>query len=597
MNPPQPPDSDVSFDVIFHKVFSNNTEFNSSLSYQDEAPSHSSINSLSTPNQSTEPHKCYDLFYYLNSPSIVPPAPIPYNHILPCPPPNNINRSPFQLDITNTPNMSLCNPHPNTPQTLPPPSFTEFNMNNPPTQVQSISPILSSELTCLSCEKFSLNHHHIKKILNNALSEAENNPVLIEIQDYLKKGLTLISQKEHELSSSQVIGLIDGNVEVIEREVPSIRSSQSSSLEEVFPDGNHKKKQKIQKKPPQTICSRFSQCKSPHFDNDHSFEIPANSIPNSPAQVHPLTPTNEIIQEELHVSIAENNSSPDVPSQIPLSLTSSINAPTPHVVSSPMHINHVKSFHTLSASHFENPDKNLLTSQSNPSTPSHAPTPGIRDPSNHLSHVGPYPPVLNEPHQNSPSSLMPPESHPLDSPNHKFSIFTDEFQSKFYELFKTFTHGCPTQAKYQTTFEAIDSLVSWRHQNLGSEQPANGNFNFKQCSSSYSKWIDQLCDNSAPFLNATKDEFYVTSSIFKIPLYEQFTAPEIQISLPFSPDPSICNEKHPETHFLHHLIYMLPPRSFTITAWAKVIAASVSATMDEFCIPKPPVPPQAQIDE
>ncbi|MBW0581623.1 hypothetical protein O181_121338 [Austropuccinia psidii MF-1] len=38
-------------------------------------------------------------------------------------------------------------------------------------------------------------------------------------------------------------------------------------------------------------------------------------------------------------------------------------------------------------------------------------------------------------------------------------------------------------------------------------------------------------------------------------------------------------------------------RSFTTTAWEKVIEASVSATMDEFCIPKPPVPPQAQIDE
>ncbi|MBW0586962.1 hypothetical protein O181_126677 [Austropuccinia psidii MF-1] len=42
---------------------------------------------------------------------------------------------------------------------------------------------------------------------------------------------------------------------------------------------------------------------------------------------------------------------------------------------------------------------------------------------------------------------------------------------------------------------------------------------------------------------------------------------------------------------------MLQPRSFTITAWAKVIAASVSASMDEFRIPKPPVPPQAQMYE
>ncbi|MBW0581256.1 hypothetical protein O181_120971 [Austropuccinia psidii MF-1] len=86
-----------------------------------------------------------------------------------------------------------------------------------------------------------------------------------------------------------------------------------------------------------------------------------------------------------------------------------------------MHINHVKISHTLSAPHFENPENNLLTSQSNPSTPSHAPTPGIRDPSNNLSHVGPSPPVLHEPHQN------PPESQPLDSPNDQFSIFTNEF--------------------------------------------------------------------------------------------------------------------------------------------------------------------------
>ncbi|MBW0547958.1 hypothetical protein O181_087673 [Austropuccinia psidii MF-1] len=82
-----------------------------------------------------------------------------------------------------------------------------------------------------------------------------------------------------------------------------------------------------------------------------------------------------------------------------------------------------------------------------------------------------------------------------------------------------------------------------------------------------------------------------------MPIYEQVTAPEVQISLPFSPDPRIRNEKHPETHFVHHLIYMSQPRSFTITFWEKVIAASVSATIDEFCIPKPPVPPQAQIYE
>ncbi|MBW0566772.1 hypothetical protein O181_106487 [Austropuccinia psidii MF-1] len=89
----------------------------------------------------------------------------------------------------------------------------------------------------------------------------------------------------------------------------------------------------------------------------------------------------------------------------------------------------------------------------------------------------------------------------------------------------------------------------------------------------------------------------LTSSVIIIPLYEQVTAPEIHISLPFSPYPRIHNEKHPETHFVRHLIYMLQPRSFTINSLAKVIAASVSATMDEFFMPKPPVPPQAQFDE
>ncbi|MBW0563014.1 hypothetical protein O181_102729, partial [Austropuccinia psidii MF-1] len=97
MNPPQPPDSNVSFDEMFHRDFSNDTDFNSSLSYQNEAPLHSSINSFSTPNQSTEPQECYNLFHYLNSPNLAPAAPISHPHILPCRPPNNINRTPFQL--------------------------------------------------------------------------------------------------------------------------------------------------------------------------------------------------------------------------------------------------------------------------------------------------------------------------------------------------------------------------------------------------------------------------------------------------------------------------------------------------------------------
>ncbi|MBW0521655.1 hypothetical protein O181_061370 [Austropuccinia psidii MF-1] len=395
MNPPQPPVSDVSFDEMFHRAFSNTTELNSSLSYQDKAPSHS----LSTPNQSTEPHKCYDLFHYLNSPYIVPPAPITHNHILSCPPPNNINRSPFQLDITNTPNMSLCNPHPNTPQTFPPPSFIEFDMKNPPTQVQSISPILSFELTCLSREEFSLNHHHIKKILNNALSEAEKNPVSMEIKDFLKKGLTLISQKEHETRNPQLLLNTQSNdlpyslpSTIHEPPVPSTIPLETPTTTPIITE------EQIPENPQNVTPSRSSQRESPHFNNDHSLEVPANSIPNSQSQVHPLTPTNGIFQEELNVSISENNSSPNVPSQIPSNTTTPINTMTPHVLFSPMQIHHVKSSHTLSAPHFENPENNLPTSQSNTSTPSHATTPGIRDPSNHLSHVGPSPPVLHEPH-------------------------------------------------------------------------------------------------------------------------------------------------------------------------------------------------------
>ncbi|MBW0485455.1 hypothetical protein O181_025170 [Austropuccinia psidii MF-1] len=34
---------------------------------------------------------------------------------------------------------------------------------------------------------------------------------------------------------------------------------------------------------------------------------------------------------------------------------------------------------------------------------------------------------------------------------------------------------------------------------------------------------------------------------------------------------------------------MAQPCQFTIIAWAKLIAASISATMDEFCILKPPM--------
>ncbi|MBW0517227.1 hypothetical protein O181_056942 [Austropuccinia psidii MF-1] len=111
----------------------------------------------------------------------------------------------------------------------------------------------------------------------------------------------------------------------------------------------------IPKHPPNVTPKRSSQHESPHLNNDQYLEVQADSIPNSPAQVHPLTPTNEIIDEVLHVAIVENNSSPNFPSQIPSNTTTENNAMTPHVVSSPRQINHVQSSHTLSAPHFENP--------------------------------------------------------------------------------------------------------------------------------------------------------------------------------------------------------------------------------------------------
>ncbi|MBW0461913.1 hypothetical protein O181_001628 [Austropuccinia psidii MF-1] len=130
----------------------------------------------------------------------------------------------------------------------------------------------------------------------------------------------------------------------------------------------------VPKHPPNVTLSRSSQHESHHFNNDQYFEVPANSIPSSPAQFQ--------------------------------------------TISSPMQINHSKSSHTLSSPHIENPKNNLLPSQSNPPTTSNAPTPGIRD----LS-----PPILDETNQDLPSSLIPPESQRLDSPNDQFSIFTDEF--------------------------------------------------------------------------------------------------------------------------------------------------------------------------
>ncbi|MBW0574245.1 hypothetical protein O181_113960 [Austropuccinia psidii MF-1] len=59
--------------------------------------------------------------------------------------------------------------------------------------------------------------------------------------------------------------------------------------------------EQIPKHPQNVTPRRSSQREYPHFNNDHSLEVLANNIPNSQSQVHPLTPTNEIIQEELDV--------------------------------------------------------------------------------------------------------------------------------------------------------------------------------------------------------------------------------------------------------------------------------------------------------
>ncbi|MBW0580322.1 hypothetical protein O181_120037 [Austropuccinia psidii MF-1] len=212
----------------------------------------------------------------------------------------------------------------------------------------------------------------------------------------------------------------------------------------------------------------------------------------------------------------------------------------------------------------------------------HAPTPGLNNFNQEVDFQTQNPPTFEETQQSA-------ISQPASPPNFEFSIFSNEFCPQFYKIFQMFNSGQPTQAKYQTTFEAINSLVEWRLQSLGFEKPAQGNFDFNQCSSSYTKWIDELSDHSSPFLNATKAGFYVSPQIFNMQIYDDITSPEPSISIPFSLEPHICNEKHPETIFVRHLIYMAQPCHFTIISWEKLIAASISATMDGFCIPKPPM--------
>ncbi|MBW0461727.1 hypothetical protein O181_001442 [Austropuccinia psidii MF-1] len=133
--------------------------------------------------------------------------------------------------------MNICTPQRNLQPTHPPPAFIQFDMNDPLPQIQLISPVLSSEFTCISHEEFSLNHNCMKNIIHNALSEAEKHPISVEIRDYLKNGLTLINQQEQ-----------DGSIQVIEKQAALIQSSEEHPV-----DLPQNKKQIIQNKPPQNI--------------------------------------------------------------------------------------------------------------------------------------------------------------------------------------------------------------------------------------------------------------------------------------------------------------------------------------------------------
>ncbi|MBW0550494.1 hypothetical protein O181_090209, partial [Austropuccinia psidii MF-1] len=211
---------------------------------------------------------------------------------------------------------------------------------------------------------------------------------------------------------------------------------------------------------------------------------------------------------------------PNFPSKIPSNTTTPINSTTPHVVLSPRQINHVKSSHTLSAPHFKNPENNLLTSPSNPSPPSLAPTPGVRDPSSHLSHVGPSPPVLHETHQN------PPESQPLYYPmiNSLFSLMN------FKQNFMSFSKNSPMDAPPRpNTKPHLKQLTHWFPGATKIGAPNSLQRGISILNSDLPHIANGLTISviSAPFFNATQDEYYVTSSIFKMPIYEKVTAPEI----------------------------------------------------------------------
>ncbi|MBW0469587.1 hypothetical protein O181_009302 [Austropuccinia psidii MF-1] len=119
-----------------------------------------------------------------------------------------------------------------------------------------------------------------------------------------------------ELSSSQEIGLIDGNVEGIEREDSSIHSFQSSLLEKGVPEGKNKK-QKIQNKPPSDIHKFMQQTVT--FNNTQEIlsmnmsSTTSAPCPNSTPQLLLRTQPND-----LPYSLPSTIVEPPIPSTIPL---------------------------------------------------------------------------------------------------------------------------------------------------------------------------------------------------------------------------------------------------------------------------------------
>ncbi|MBW0572348.1 hypothetical protein O181_112063 [Austropuccinia psidii MF-1] len=198
MNVSQPSDSNLSYDEMLHTLFSNNIDTTTSSSYQANHRSTILLDLFSIPNSINEVQESYDLFSFLRSKQTAQTPDTIQNHKSPIQPPNKINRTPFQLgkcllpippqhkhflktisEILNTPNMNFCTSQRDLQPMNPPPAFIQFSMNNLPTQIQSISPLLSSELTHISHEEFSLNHHCIKNIISTSLCETEKHPISV----------------------------------------------------------------------------------------------------------------------------------------------------------------------------------------------------------------------------------------------------------------------------------------------------------------------------------------------------------------------------------------------------------------------------------